>query len=61
MVLLKAYIFKSENNLKTFCSYNMERNQDKDSEGGLAAGPDSRFQISYYFINLLYYKFFVLI
>ena len=45
MVLLKAYIFKSENNLKTFCSYNMERNQDKDSEGGLAiaeAGPDSR-------------------
>jgi hypothetical protein len=41
MVLLKAYIFKSEKNLKTIYSYNMERNQDKDSEGG-AAGPDSR-------------------
>ena len=44
MVLLKSHIFKSENNLKTIYSYNMERNQDKDSEGGLAtaAGPDSR-------------------
>jgi hypothetical protein len=64
MVLLKAYIFKSENNLKTFCSYNMERNQDKDSEGGLAAGPDSRFQIpdSRFQIpdKLLFYKFIIL-
>ena len=35
----------------------MERNQDKDSEGGLAAGPDSRFQIP---DKLLFYKFIIL-
>jgi len=61
MVLLKAYIFKSEKNLKTFYSYNMERNQDKDS----GEGPDSRRSRfkkgKLLFINLLYYKFFVVI
>jgi hypothetical protein len=50
MVLLKAYIFKSENNLKAIYSYNMERNQDKDSEG---PGPDPD--------KLLFYKFIIII